>query len=176
MNFTHAEEYEKMKLNHLYDPENKYVGDGQILGAEEEAGFDDGVDYNGTSLGYTSDTNHDGVYSYGRDIDERTEEPSTLLKDQIYGIDTAAYARRFQEEATADDTSPEYANSNAKEEDELEDDEKDNSDDIDAWFDYEPDEDTWSENPELKNTMYDLSSKAESHDEPEEELDEEQER
>lgn len=81
----------------------------------------------------------------------------------FYGIDTAEYARRFQEEATADDTSPEYANSNAKEEDE-----KDNSDDIDAWFDYEQDEDTWSGNPELKNTIYDLSSKAESHDEPEE--------
>ena len=176
MNLTQAEEYDLKKQSHLYDPENKYVGDGQILGAEEEMGYDDGVDYNGDSLGYITDTDHDGSYSYGRDIDVRAEEQSTLLRDQIYGIDTAEYARRFQEEATADDTSPEYANSNAKEEDELEDDEKDNSDDIDAWFDYEQDEDSWPENPELKNMMYDLSSKAESHDEPEEELDEEQER
>ena len=162
MNLTQAEEYDLKKQSHLYDPENKYVGDGQILGAEEEMGYDDGVDYNGDNLGYMTDTNHDGSYSYGRDIDERAEEQSTLLRDQIYGIDTAEYARRFQEEATADDTSPEYANFNAKEEDELEEDENDNSDDIDAWFDYEQDEDSWFENPELKNPMYDISSKADN--------------
>ena len=35
MNLTQAEEYDLKKQSHLYDPENKYVGDGQILGAEE---------------------------------------------------------------------------------------------------------------------------------------------
>ncbi len=165
MNLTQAEEYDLKKQNHLYDPENKYVGDGQILGTEEEAGYDDGVDYNGTSLGYTSDTNTDGRYSYGRDIDERTEEQSTLLRDQIYGIDTAEYARRYQEEAMADDTSPEYVNTGSKE-DEVEDD----SYDIDSWFEDEQDNDTWFMNPELENTAHELTSgTTNQYDEPDEE-------
>ncbi len=172
MNLTQAEEYDLKKQSHLYDPENKYVGDGQILGAEEEMGYDDGVDYNGDSLGYITDTDHDGSYSYGRDIDVRAEEQSTLLRDQIYGIDTAEYARRFQEEATADDTSPEYLNTGLKDDAEIED-IVDNSDDIDSWFADEQDDDTWSENPEFKNRVYDLSEKSESHDGPEEDFEEE---
>ena len=173
MNLTQAEAYNKMKQNHVFDPENKYVGDGQILGPEEEVGYDDGADYNGDSLGYTTDTNHDGLYSYGRDIYEKSEEQSFLLKDQIFGIDTADYARRYQEAATADDTSPEYLNTGLKEDAEIED-IVDNSDDIDSWFADEQDDDTWSENPEFKNRVYDLSEKSESHDGPEEDLEEEQ--
>ena len=175
MNLTQAEAYDKMKQTHLYDPENKYVGDGQILGAEEETGYNDGVDYNGDSLGFLSDTNYDGRYSYGRDIDGRTEEQSTLLRDQIYGIDTTEYARRYQEEAMADDTSPEYVNTGSKE-DEVDDEEMDNSDDIDSWFDDDPDEDTWFGNPELENTAYELTSgKANQYEGSEEDLEEEQE-